>query len=162
MLAVQPRLLRMALPKSKLRTITIDGSSFGWAVSGGAEKLQVRVERKENPASQLVASFGAAARGAGRAITPGVIEALIRLALERGWKPDARKPAQFTVEDFPRVRRQQRPRTRLCRPLRRVSLLCRCRGGNPAMSEAGLPNKLAQDLKRSKCSSTRPERSNAL
>ena len=57
------------------------------------------MEASAKPASQLVAQVEVDAVGAAPVIGPGLVAALVRMALAKGWSPNANQPREFELED---------------------------------------------------------------
>jgi TIR domain len=99
----------MALPKQGTRQIIVDSASYRWGVYSKTPFLTVRVELMDEPGQQLIAKFSShvasnsspsdAGKQERRAITPELVKRIIQVALERGWQPDQRKPAEFPLSD---------------------------------------------------------------
>lgn len=85
----------MAMPRKGARAITVDGAPFRWKIRGratgaqtlGEANLGVGIEAvtNESGVSTLVVDTSAV-RGTA-SVTPAVVEAYIRQAMAKGWKP---------------------------------------------------------------------------
>lgn len=94
----------MALPRKKLRQITVNNKSYGWIASGndGYINLYIQVLNMQNQVQILTATFnyhGTYSKinnqlkvGHQFVITPYAVKQVIEYALENGWTPAIKKP----------------------------------------------------------------------
>jgi hypothetical protein len=88
----------VALPKKKSRAISVDGREFRWLKRAVPHGEELRVEASTKPMSHLVAPLGDV-DGVPPVIGPGLVAALVRTALAKGWSPDSNEPREFVLDD---------------------------------------------------------------
>jgi hypothetical protein len=92
----------MTLAAKGSRSITVDDVRYRWSIGRGQGPLSFAVDFPGQAGSVLVVRISDSPRmrwcddGEGLVVAPALVAAVIRLALERGWKPDAPGP-QFLL-----------------------------------------------------------------
>jgi hypothetical protein len=92
----------MTLAAKGSRSITVDDVRYRWCMGRGQGPLSFAVDFPGQAGSVLVVRISDCPRtrwcddGEGLVVAPALVAAVIRLALERGWKPDVRGP-QFRL-----------------------------------------------------------------
>jgi hypothetical protein len=93
------------------RCITVDGAAYRWVVSPDDAYMVLVAELANEPGQRLEALFRyhdlCEAPGAGvlrivgqrRTVRPGVVRAVVQVALRRGWQPSRRGLPAFRVLD---------------------------------------------------------------
>lgn len=105
----------MALSKIKSRKIVVDGAAYRWVFSPDSGFFYVIVQCSSGNGARLEAQSSSDWLDFGDAhISPGSVEALIRLAINDGWTPST-NGAPFRVKDFDR-RLGIRPKAEKRRP----------------------------------------------
>jgi hypothetical protein len=101
----------MALAKRGTRRIAVDGVTYRWVVSPDDGYMVLVAELADDPGQRLEVLFayhdlyepegGSVLRivGQRRAVSPGVVRAVILAALGRGWQPSRRGLPAFRVHD---------------------------------------------------------------
>lgn len=94
----------MALPRKKLRQLTINHKSYGWIASGNDSHITLYIQllNMQNQVQVLTANFtyhGTYTKvnnqlkdGHQLVITPYVVKQVIEYALKNGWIPAIKKP----------------------------------------------------------------------
>jgi hypothetical protein len=92
----------MTLAAKGSRSITVDDVRYRWSMGRGQGPLSFAVDFPGQTGSVLVVTISDFPRtrwcddGEGLVVAPALVATVIRLALERGWKPDVRGP-QFLL-----------------------------------------------------------------
>lgn len=90
----------MALPKQGSRTITVNGVSYRWMVTGNDMVIDVIIEQDAVKGQKLRSSFAyhdGTPGGQKRKITPQTIKELILSALDAGWTPESQGKSDFGI-----------------------------------------------------------------
>ena len=90
----------MSLSRKKSRKISIDGHDYRWVFSPDSGYFNVIVQIADGAGARLEAQSSSDWVNYGDAqISPGIVEKLIRLAIEDGWEPTERG-VPFSVRSF--------------------------------------------------------------
>lgn len=90
----------MTLPKISSRTISVNGVTYRWMVTGNDMVIDVIIEQDDAKGQKLCSCFAyhdGAPGGQKRKITPLTIKALILSALDKGWTPEAQGKPNFGI-----------------------------------------------------------------
>lgn len=86
----------MTLKAKGSRSITVDDVRYRWRLGRGSGPLSFAVDSPGQAGSVLLARLSDCSRtnwcddGEGLVVAPGLVAAVIRIALERGWQPGIR------------------------------------------------------------------------
>ncbi|WP_372371068.1 hypothetical protein [Candidatus Uabimicrobium sp. HlEnr_7] len=78
----------MALRKKGSRVITVDDIKYRWVVATDKKGLHFVAEYADEPGQRIVVAFHREDQnGEATSVTPADVQSLIKIALQKGWKP---------------------------------------------------------------------------
>lgn len=90
----------MTLPKKGSRTIEIEAVTYRWAVRDNGDHRSVVAEHVDEPGQALHVAISRFDHPGNVAITPKVVERLVREAIKCGWHP-GRAGGAFRLTEIP-------------------------------------------------------------